>query len=454
MNISSEVVTIVDRGLSINHYQVKDEMLQFAQVIYDKKPKVVLEIGSFCGATLTVFAMCATDDAILIGIDSNTSNFNAGFVQSCMKSRRLYVVEGDSKEVVGRIREILGETQVDLLFIDGDHSYSSVYFDYVLYRPFVSPGGIIAFHDVCVQNRLGAQVFYGTDVLFEQIKQVQNCNSIICSALYLPRDSFEAAGIGYFYNDVALPTRMPINMIHFLWLGSRVMSLAEYVAIATAGQVNSVRPILWIDSEVVSNNWLQEIQKIADVRLLDVNILGGCKLLSLYHKIDYIRYHIMWEYGGLFLDLDTVSVKPFAEIINDSEFILGYEDVRFVCSAVMYTAGPHQVDIGKLKARCISAMGEVSAADNGALGPKLITTYLEEESNTCAVVARSAFYHYKWDEQEKIFEDNELRDDMYIIHWWSFRQDRRAEITREYIANSNSLYAKAVRASGVKELYQ
>ena len=42
---------------------------------------------------------------------------------------------------------------LDVLFIDGDHSYGGVRNDYDLYRNFVKPGGLIAFHDsICSAN--------------------------------------------------------------------------------------------------------------------------------------------------------------------------------------------------------------------------------------------------------------------------------------------------------------
>jgi MMP 1-O-methyltransferase len=39
-------------------------------------------------------------------------------------------------------------TPIDLLFIDGDHSYEGVVKDYLDWAPLVKKGGIIAFHDV------------------------------------------------------------------------------------------------------------------------------------------------------------------------------------------------------------------------------------------------------------------------------------------------------------------
>lgn len=37
---------------------------------------------------------------------------------------------------------------MDLLFIDGDHSYDGISKDFEMYSPLVKKGGIIAFHDI------------------------------------------------------------------------------------------------------------------------------------------------------------------------------------------------------------------------------------------------------------------------------------------------------------------
>jgi len=42
----------------------------------------------------------------------------------------------------------LPEGTVDFLFIDGDHTYSGVKKDWDMYRKFLRPGSIVAFHDI------------------------------------------------------------------------------------------------------------------------------------------------------------------------------------------------------------------------------------------------------------------------------------------------------------------
>lgn len=50
---------------------------------------------------------------------------------------------------------------VDLLFIDGDHRYTSVLADWLLYNPLVRKGGLVVFHDVMatINNYYGVPTF-------------------------------------------------------------------------------------------------------------------------------------------------------------------------------------------------------------------------------------------------------------------------------------------------------
>ncbi len=62
----------------------------------------------------------------------------------------LRLIRGDSHapETLQKVKAALGEGQLDLLFIDGDHSYAGVSQDFFDYSPLVRGGGIIALHDV------------------------------------------------------------------------------------------------------------------------------------------------------------------------------------------------------------------------------------------------------------------------------------------------------------------
>jgi hypothetical protein len=53
-----------------------------------------------------------------------------------------------SAKMYEKTKEVLGNTLVDFLFIDGDHTYEGVKQDFEMYKQFVKPGGWIGFHDI------------------------------------------------------------------------------------------------------------------------------------------------------------------------------------------------------------------------------------------------------------------------------------------------------------------
>jgi cephalosporin hydroxylase len=75
-------------------------------------------------------------------------------------SQRLELIEGDSHDpgTLERVRELVRPGSVDLLFVDGDHTYEGVRADFELYGPLVRPGGLIAFHDVLPHSQAGSEV--------------------------------------------------------------------------------------------------------------------------------------------------------------------------------------------------------------------------------------------------------------------------------------------------------
>jgi len=77
-----------------------------------------------------------------------------------------HLIDGDSSSapVVQAVRRAAGDKQIDVLFIDGDHSYSGVRSDYLNYRGLVRDDGIIAFHDIVPDHtsRFGRQTLGST----------------------------------------------------------------------------------------------------------------------------------------------------------------------------------------------------------------------------------------------------------------------------------------------------
>lgn len=134
-----------------------DELAEFARMLYQRQPRTVLEIGTAQGGLFWLFCRLSASDARLVSLDLPPDARHSGGQRivinlEAMKrpNQTVQVIHGNSHdaETIERVRGALGESQIELLFIDGDHTYDGVRADYEAYRSLVVAGGLIAFHDI------------------------------------------------------------------------------------------------------------------------------------------------------------------------------------------------------------------------------------------------------------------------------------------------------------------
>ena len=130
-------------------HQNKDEILNLLCLIDSSKAKIVCEIGTATGGTNFLISQYPKTVTTMIGIDLFVRN---KFMLSRYNrnERELHYIDGcsyDSKSI-DKVKQILKGRCIDILFIDGDHSYNGVKKDYINYSPFVKDKGLIVFHDI------------------------------------------------------------------------------------------------------------------------------------------------------------------------------------------------------------------------------------------------------------------------------------------------------------------
>lgn len=137
------------------------ELRTFLGLVEKQQPKVVVEIGTAAGGTFFSFAQLAAPDATLVSIDYPGGPYGGGQDSQAIE---LYSTFCGPKQSCHFIRDrsfhhstktdllkILDGRTIDLLFIDGDHSLGGVLADHQLYAELVTPGGMMAFHDIVLE---------------------------------------------------------------------------------------------------------------------------------------------------------------------------------------------------------------------------------------------------------------------------------------------------------------
>ncbi len=130
-------------------HQNKDEILNLLCLIDASKPKIVCEIGTGTGGTSFLISQFPKTVTTMIGIDLFVRN---KFMLSRYNrnERELHYINGSSYDLktIDKVKLILKDRYIDILFIDGDHSYNGAKKDYLNYSPFVKDEGLIIFHDI------------------------------------------------------------------------------------------------------------------------------------------------------------------------------------------------------------------------------------------------------------------------------------------------------------------
>lgn len=152
-NVEKAVQESYDLGMVQNY----SEIYQAAEFYKNLKAKNFMEIGTDQGGTFAIWSKLSAEDGIRISVDLphgpyGVSSYDVTKRDEYLKSlgSNVHTIHGSSHEIhiKEQVKNLLGETLLDFLFIDGDHTYEGVKQDYEMYKEFVKPGGWIGFHDI------------------------------------------------------------------------------------------------------------------------------------------------------------------------------------------------------------------------------------------------------------------------------------------------------------------
>ena len=140
--------------LGVGSVQHLPEIEAALQAVGALAPRRVCEIGTEHGGTTLLLARALPTVETLIGVDLHIKH--APQLRAFTRAgQSLHLVRGSSyaPKTVARVEALLKGEQLDVLFIDGDHSYDGVKADFLGYRHLVREGGLILFHDIVPDHK-------------------------------------------------------------------------------------------------------------------------------------------------------------------------------------------------------------------------------------------------------------------------------------------------------------
>ena len=185
----------------IPSHQRKNEFCSFIDFLNRYKISIIVEIGTADSGTHLLLSELVYSQKTMVAIDLEIRNRKSLSAINSNNDNRLFITGSSHSEGThSQLSTLLKKKKIDLLFIDGDHSYEGVKKDFELYKSSVSKNGIVAFHDIVPDSfsRTGVKTSsYVGEVpkFWNEIKKNYNYEEFIES-----KDQ-DGCGIGVIYFD-------------------------------------------------------------------------------------------------------------------------------------------------------------------------------------------------------------------------------------------------------------
>ncbi len=251
------------------------------------------------------------------------------------------------------------------------------------------------------------------------------------------------------------------NIIHFIFglapdFGGRPFSFFHYIAIKSAYEVNRPDKIFFVCAFEPQTEWFEKSKPYFEiVKVVPPSEIFGNKLYHYAHQADVLRLQRLLEYGGIYLDLDTICVRPFAPLL-DHDFVIAEEyffwpnettgimerHLKGLCNAVMLSK-PNAPFVRRwfetYKNFRSKGKDEYWAEQSVVIPGKLSKVYKEE----LFIAEEEAFLSPSYDEEglRNMFERNEVFPKAFVHHLWeNVAWEYLSKISYELILKKETTY--------------
>jgi predicted O-methyltransferase YrrM len=164
------------------------ELRRFLDEVAERRPRTVVEIGTAAGGVLYCLCQLAHPEALVVTVDMPNGPYGGGQDdEECA----LFSTFGGARQRIAFIRDrsfhystkldlarLLDGRPIDLLMIDGDHSYAGTKSDFEMYGQFVAQDGLIAFHDILMLPEMWGRGF-DVGIVWRELAAVHETREIV-----------------------------------------------------------------------------------------------------------------------------------------------------------------------------------------------------------------------------------------------------------------------------------
>lgn len=244
------------------------------------------------------------------------------------------------------------------------------------------------------------------------------------------------------------------NILHYIHLSSagREFKLHHFLSIKSAYVRSGVNKIyVWVDKEP-TGLWWDKIKNLVEIVYIEPPTeIFGIPITQQAHKSDVLRLQILLEYGGIYVDTDTIFVKSFKPLLNN-KFVLGQQNINGIeglCPAVILSQKNSIFGQHWLAGFKDSFKGGPPGSDTWCTHSVHYPLWLSKQiPNEITILNHESFFWplYHQSHMEMLFEKKYNFPNAYSHHLWeSSGKEYLDNLTETIIFNSDTTFTNLVK---------
>jgi glycosyltransferase involved in cell wall biosynthesis/mannosyltransferase OCH1-like enzyme len=234
---------------------------------------------------------------------------------------------------------------------------------------------------------------------------------------------------------------------------------------------------IWITSEIQNREYLDILQEKYNVNIIKIEneeifyaFTGKDEYFKNANIKDYLSYKILYEAGGVYFDLDTISISDVTDLLGNKEMVIPLDD-NLIDDKIYHHNGA--VQIAKKRSPAIQDALETSLMllrttppelyNWGKGGPNLLSEVIVRHKDDVNVPDFGVCSAYGWREASsgkilEFFADNtniELDPKARLVHMFAGQINKAGgyfnRISPEVVSNENSLFSRTIKSILKKE---
>ena len=306
--------------------------------------------------------------------------------------------------------------------------------------------------------------------LFEKILKINNSNyhkissNNILKVLnnnnekYLFTNLINEIKLIYNYENNTLQIPNIIHYVFSLKKQTEEFPFVYYLSILSNYLINKPDIIYFHYQYLPYGYWWDKALKYIKLNYINTNSLnwGNKKIIKFAHKADKIRLDILLKYGGIYMDIDTITYRHYHHLLR-YDFVMGLQEenygsnnITLYCNAILF-AKKNNIFIKKWIEHYEEYFDPNGWCEASVHLPHTILSLLEpHEKKNIKILDKTCFYYPSYNEVDKIFEDTlyeNISDNLLTLHYWnSYSYKYYNNITNfHYINTNNSLYSNIMK---------